>query len=110
MEAIRIKIWLTEKHRQEPIYIVDDSTVPIAAEFQGAGSVLQGAEVIAYAKKSGDIVKSAKCTVDGDTAVFTPSRYFFFPGWNRLQYEIGGKLISFETDVFCSKRISKGGV
>lgn len=109
MEAIRIKVWLAEKHRQEPISIVDDSTVPIVAEFQDAGSALQGAEVIAYAKY-GDTVQSAPCTVDGSTVVFTPSVDFFRPGRNRLQYEIGGKLISFATDVFCSKRISKGGV
>lgn len=109
MEAIRIKVWLAEKHRQEPIYIVDDSTVPIVAGFQDTGSVLQGAEVIAYAKY-GDAVQSAPCTVDGSTAVFTPSVDFFHTGRNRLQYEIGGKLISFKTDVFCSKRISKGGV
>ena len=109
MDAIRIKVWLAEKHRQEPIYIVDDSTVPIIAEFQDAGRALQGADVIAYAK-SGDAVQSARCTVGGSTAVFTPSVDFFQPGRNRLQYEIGGKLISFETDVFCSKRISKGGV
>lgn len=109
MEAIRIKVWLSEKHRQEPIYIVDDSTVPIMAEFQDAGSVLQGAEVIAYAKY-GDKVQSATCTVDGSTAAFTPSVDFFHPGWNQMQFEIGAKVISFAIDVFCAKRISKGGV
>lgn len=109
MEAIRIKIWITEKHRQEPVFIVDDSTVPIIAEFQDAGNVLQGSEVIAYAK-AGDTVQSARCTVDGNTAVFTPSDDFFQPGRNRLQYEIGGEIISFATDVCCFKRISKGGV
>lgn len=109
MDAIRIKVWLAEKHRQEPIYIVDDSTVPIVAEFQDAGSALQGDEVIAYAE-SGDTVQSAPCTVEGNTAVFTPSDDFFQPGRNLLQYEIGGKLISFAADVFCAERISKGGV
>lgn len=109
MDAIRIKVWLAEKHRQEPIYIVDDSTVPIVAEFQDAEIAMQGAEVIAYAK-AGGAVQSATCTVDGNTAVFTPSADFFQTGRNILQYEIGGKLISFATDVFCSKRISKGGV
>lgn len=108
MEAIRIKVWLAEKYRQEPISIVDDSAVPIVAEFQDAGSVLHGAEVIAYAKY-GDAVQSAPCTVDGSTAVFTPSVDFFQPGRNRLQYEIGGRIISFSIDVICEKRISKGG-
>ena len=106
MEAIKISIFLSEKRRQEPIYIVDDSTVPIAAEFQDAS--LDGAEVIAYAKAGGTI-KSANCSVDGNTAVFTPSADFFAPGLNRLQYEIGGKIISFSIDVICEKRISKGG-
>lgn len=109
MEAIRIKVWLSEKHRQEPIYIVDDSTVPIMAEFLDAGRVLHGAEVIAYAKY-GDTVQSAPCTVDGGTAEFTPSVDFFNPGWNQMQFEIGAKVISFAIDVFCAKRISKGGV
>lgn len=108
MEAIKIPVFLTEKRRQEPIYIVDDSTVPIAAEFQDAGNALVGAEVIAYAKY-GDTVKSSSCSVDGNTAVFTPSADFFAPGRNRLQYEIGGGIISFAIDVICGKRISKGG-
>ena len=108
MDAIKIPIFLTEKRRQEPIYIVDDSTVPIAAEFVDAGSTLEGAGVIAYAKAGGTI-KSARCTVDGNTAVFTPSADFFAPGLNRLQYEIGGNIISFAIDVICAKRISKGG-
>lgn len=108
MDAIKIQVFLSEKRRQEPIYIVDDSTVPIAAEFQDAGSALEGAGVIAYAK-AGDTVKSANCTVDGNTAVFTPSADFFAPGLNRLQYEIGGRVISFAIDVICGKRISKGG-
>ena len=106
MEAIKISIFLSEKRRQEPIYIVDGSTVPIAAEFQDAS--LDGADVIAYAK-AGDTVKSARCTVYGNTAVFTPSADFFAPGRNRLQYEIGGRIISFAVDVICAKRISKGG-
>ena len=106
MEAIKISIFLTEKRRQEPIYIVDDSTVPIAAEFQDAS--LDNAEVIAYAK-AGDTIKSANCSVDGNTAVFTPSADFFATGRNRLQYEIGGRIISFPIDVICGKRISKGG-
>lgn len=106
MDAIKIPIFLTEKRRQEPIYIVDDSTVPIAAEFQDAS--LDNAEVIAYAK-AGDAVQSARCTVDGNTAVFTPSADFFAPGLNRLQYEIGGRIISFAVDVICEKRISNGG-
>lgn len=106
MEAIKISIYLSEKRRQEPIYIVDDSTVPIAAEFQDAS--LNGAGVIAYAK-AGDAVQSARCTVDGNTAVFTPSADFFAPGLNRLQYEISGRIISFAVDVICEKRISKGG-
>ena len=108
MGAIKISIFLAEKRRQEPIYIVDDSTVPIAAEFQDAGSALDGAEVIAYAK-AGDTTKSASCTVDGNTAVFTPSADFFTLGLNQLQYEIGGRIISFAIDVICEKRISKGG-
>ena len=108
MGAIKIPIFLAEKRRQEPIYIVDDSTVPIAAEFMDAGSALNGAEVIAYAK-AGDTTKSARCTVDGNKAVFTPSADFFAPGLNQLQYEIGGKIISFAIDVICGKRISKGG-
>lgn len=108
MDAIKISIYLSEKRRQEPIYIVDDSTVPIAAEFHDAGSALEGAEVIAYAK-AGDAVQSARCTVDGNTAVFTPSADFFTLGLNRLQYEIGGRIISFAVDVICAKRISKGG-
>lgn len=106
MDAIKIPVFLTEKRRQEPIYIVDDSTVPIAAEFQDAS--LDNAEVIAYAKAL-DTIKSASCTVDGNTAVFTPSADFFAPGLNRLQYEIGGRIISFAIDVICAKRISKGG-
>ena len=106
MEAIKISIFLSEKRRQEPIYIVDDSTVPIAAEFQDAS--LGNAEVIAYAK-TGDAVQSASCTVDGNTAVFTPSADFFATGRNRLQYEIGGRIISFSIDVICANRISKGG-
>lgn len=106
MEAIKISIFLTEKRRQEPIYIVDDSTVPIATEFVDAP--LGGAEVIAYAK-AGDAVQSARCTVDGNTAVFTPTADFFAPGLNRLQYEIGGRIISFAVDVICEKRISKWG-
>lgn len=106
MEAIKIPIFLTEKRRQEPIYIVDDSTVPISAEFMDAS--LDNAEVIAYAK-AGDAVQSARCTVDGNTAVFTPSADFFAPGLNQLQYEIGGRIISFAVDVICTKRISKGG-
>ena len=106
MDAIKIQVFLSEKRRQEPIYIVDDSTVPIAAEFQDAS--LDNAEVIAYAK-AGDTVKSARCTVGGNTAVFTPSADFFAPGRNRLQYEIGGRIISFAIDVICGKRISKGG-
>lgn len=106
MDAIKIPVFLTEKRRQEPVYIVDDSTVPIAAEFQDAS--LDGAEVIAYAKV-GDTIKSASCTVDGNTAVFTPSVDFFAPGRNRMQYEVGGKIISFAIDVICEKRISKGG-
>lgn len=106
MDAIKIPIFLTEKRRQEPIYIVDDSAVPIAAEFQDAS--LNGAEVIAYVK-AGDIIKSANCSVDGNTAVFTPSADFFALGLNRLQYEIGGRIISFAVDVICGKRISKGG-
>ena len=109
MEAIRIKVWLSEKRRQEPISIVDDSTVPIVAEFQDAEIDLRGAEVIVYAK-SGDAVQSAKCTVNGKTAAFTPSADFFQPGWNQMQFEIGAKVISFAIDVFCAKRISKGGV
>lgn len=109
MDAIKIHIFLTEKRRQESIYIVDDSTVPIAAEFQDAGSALDGARVIAYAK-AGDTIKSANCAVDGNTAVFTPSADFFSPGRNRLQYEIGGKIISYAIDVICGKRISKGGI
>ena len=108
MEAIKIPIFLAEKRRQEPVYIVDDSTVPIAAEFMDAGSSMDGAEVIAYAK-AGDTIKSASCTVEGNTAVFTPSVDFFAPGRNRLQYEIGGRIISFAIDVICAKRISKGG-
>lgn len=108
MGAIKISIFLAEKRRQEPIYIVDDSTVPIAAEFHDAGSALDSAEVIAYAK-AGNTVQSANCTVDGNTAVFTPSADFFAPGLNRLQYEIGGNIISFAIDVICEKRISKGG-
>ena len=107
-EAIKIHIFLIEKRRQESIYIVDDSTVPIAAGFMDAGNAIVGAEVIAYAK-AGDTVQSASCTVDGNTAVFTPSADFFVPGLNRLQYEIGGKIISFAIDVICEKRISKGG-
>ncbi|MDO5765025.1 MAG: hypothetical protein Q4P84_04930 [Elusimicrobiales bacterium] len=106
MDAIKISIYLSEKRRQESIYIVDDSTVPIAAEFQDAS--LDNAEVIAYAK-AGDTIKSANCSVDGNTAVFTPSADFFSPGRNRLQYEIGGRIISFAIDVICGKRISKGG-
>ena len=106
MDAIKIPVFLAEKRRQEPIYIVDDSTVPIAAEFQDAS--LDGAEVIAYTK-AGDAVQSARCTMDGNTAVFTPSADFFAPGLNRLQYEIGGRIISFAIDVICGKRISKGG-
>ena len=108
MEAIKIPIFLTENRRQEPVYIVDDSTVPIYAEFMDAGSTMEGAGVIAYAK-AGDTVKSANCTVDGNTAVFTPSADFFAPGRNLLQYEIGGRIISFAIDVICEKRISKGG-
>ena len=108
MDAIKISIYLSEKRRQEPIYIVDDSTVPIAAEFMDAGSALNGAEVIVYANAGGTI-KSARCTVDGNKAVFTPSADFFAPGMNRLQYEIGGNIISFAIDVICAKRISKGG-
>lgn len=108
MEAIKIPVFLTEKRRQEPIYIVDDSTVPVAAEFMDAGNALGGAEVIAYAK-AGDTTKSARCTVDGNKAVFTPSADFFAPGRNQLQYEIGGRIISFAVDVICAKRISKGG-
>ena len=108
MEAIKIPIFLAEKRRQEPIYIVDDSTVPISAEFMDAGSTMEGAEVIAYAKAV-DAVQSASCTVDGNTSVFTPSADFFAPGRNRLQYEIGGRIISFAVDVICTKRISKGG-
>lgn len=108
MDAIKISIFLTEKCRQEPVYIVDDSTVPIAAEFMDAGSAMDGAEVIAYAKAV-DTIKSANCSVDGNTAVFTPSTDFFAPGRNRLQYEIGGRIISFAIDVICAKRISKGG-
>ena len=106
MDAIKILIFLSEKRRQKPIYIVDDSTVPIAAEFQDAP--LDNAEVIAYAK-AGGAIKSASCSVDGNTAVFTPSADFFAPGLNRLQYEIGGRIISFAIDVICGKRISKGG-
>lgn len=106
MEAIKIQIFLTEKRRQKPIYIVDDSTVPISAEFMDAS--LGNAEVIAYAKAGGTI-KSARCAVDGNTAVFTPSADFFAPGLNRLQYEISGRIISFAIDVICAKRISKGG-
>lgn len=109
MEAIKIKIWLAEKHAQAPIYIVDDSTVPIVAEFQDAGGALQAAEVIAYAK-SGDVVQSSKCTVDGNTALFTPTADFFVPGRNLLQFEVGAKIISFAITVFCAKKISKGGV
>ena len=108
MDAIKISIYLSEKRRQEPIYIVDDSTVPIAAEFVDAGSTLEGAGVIAYAKTGGTI-KSANCTVDGNTAVFTPSADFFAPGLNQLQYEIGERIIGFAVDVICTKRISKGG-
>lgn len=108
MEAIKIQIFLTEKRRQEPIYIVDDSTVPIAAEFMDDGNAIVGAEVIAYAK-SRNTVHSARCTVCGNTAVFTPSADFFAPGLNRLQYEIGGRIISLAIDVICGKRISKGG-
>ena len=108
MEAIKISIFLSEKRRQEPVYIVDDSTVPIAAEFMDTGNALGDAEVIAYAKAV-DAVQSANCTVDGNTAVFTPSADFFAPGMNRLQYEIGGRIISFAIDVICGKRISKGG-
>ena len=108
MDAIKIPVFLTEKRRQEPIYIVDDSTVPVAAEFMDAGNALGGAEVIAYAKAGGTI-KSASCSVDGNTAVFTPSADFFAPGLNQLQYEIGWRIISFAVDVICGKRISKGG-
>lgn len=108
MDAIKIPVFLTEKRRQEPIYIVDDSIVPISAEFMDAGSALEGAGVIAYAKAGGTI-KSASCSVDGKTAVFTPSADFFAPGRNQLQYEIGGSIISFAVDVICAKRISKGG-
>lgn len=108
IDAIKIPVFLTEKRRQEPVYIVDDSTVPISAEFQDAGNVMEGAGVIAYAK-AGDTIKSANCSVDGNTAVFTPSADFFVPGRNRLQYEIGGMIISFAVDVICAKRISKGG-
>ena len=108
MEAIKIPIYLSEKRRQEPIYIVDDSTVPISAEFKDAEISLQGAEVIAYAK-SGDTVQSAKCIVNGNTAAFTPSVDFFNPGCNQMQFEIGANVISFAIDIFCAKRISKGG-
>lgn len=108
IDAIKIPIYLSEKRRQGPVYIVDDSTVPIAAEFMDAGSAMEGAVVIAYAK-AGDTTKSARCTVDGNTAVFTPSVDFFAPGLNRLQYEIGGRIISFAIDVICGKRISNGG-
>ena len=108
MEAIKIQIFLSEKRRQEPIYIVDDSTVPIAAKFMDAGNSIVGADVIAYAKAV-DTVQSARCTVDGNTAVFTPSADFFEPGLNRLQYEIGGNIISFAIDVICAERISNGG-
>ena len=108
MDAIEISIYLSEKRRQEPIYIVDDSTVPISAEFMDAGNAMAGAGVIAYAK-AGNTVHSASCTVDGNTAVFTPSADFFAPGLNRLQYEIGGKIISFSIDVICAERISNGG-
>ena len=108
MDAIKISVFITEKRRQEPIYIVDDSTVPISAEFQDAGNALDGAEVIAYAK-AGNTVQSANCTVDGNKAVFTPSVDFFAPGRNRMQYEIGGRIISFAIDVICGKRISNGG-
>ena len=107
MDAIEISIYLSEKRRQEPIYIVDDSTMPIAAVFKDAENSLEGAEVTAYAKAV-DSVQSARCTVDGNTVVFTPSADFFAPGLNRLQYEIGGKIISFSIDVICAKRISKG--
>lgn len=108
MDAIEISIYLSEKRRQEPVYIVDDSTVPITAVFKDAENSMEGAEVIAYAK-AGDAVQFANCYVDGNTAVFTPSADFFEPGLNRLQYEIGGKIISFAIDVICTKRISKGG-
>ena len=108
MDAIEISIYLSEKRRQEPIYIVDDSTMPIAAVFKDAENPLDGEEVIVYAK-SGDAVQFANCTVNGKTAVFTPSSDFFAPGRNRMQYEIGGRAISFAVDVICAKRISKGG-
>lgn len=108
MDAIEISIYLSEKRRQEPVYIVDDSTVPITAVFKDAENSLDGAEVIAYVK-AGDAVQFANCYVDGNTAVFTPSSDFFAPGRNQLQYEIGGRIISYAIDVICSKRISKGG-
>lgn len=44
MDAIEISIYLSEKRRQEPVYIVDDQTVPITAVFKDAENSLKGEE------------------------------------------------------------------
>lgn len=103
---ITIPIYLNSQRRVEAVHIVDDSMVPISAVFQDTS--LSGAAVKAFAK-FGDTVKSANCSVSGNTATFTPNADFFAEGRNRLQFEINSKIVSFAVDVICERRISKGG-
>lgn len=106
MEAIRFPVWVTEYHSTPPIAIVDDCTVPLLAEFQDL-ALPPGAEVIVYVK-AGTAVRSAKCTVDGNTAYFTPAADFFQIGQNLIQFEVNETYITFPQRVSCGRRISKG--
>ena len=109
MQAITRQIYITRKTRVPPIYIVQDSAVPIALEFMDY-DIPAGASLKAYSKAVGsDDVYSALPSAQGNTVTLVAEPGFFVYGDNKLQVEVNGQIIPFVIDVRCEIRLSRSG-
>ena len=109
MQAITRQIYITRKTRVPPIYIVQDSAVPIALEFMDY-DIPAGASLKAYSKAVGsDDVYSALPSAQGNTVTLVAEPGFFVYGDNKLQVEVNGQIIPFVIDVRCEVRLSRTG-
>lgn len=101
IEKIVRDVYLFSKRRVAPIYIVQESLLPIALRFADY-TIPEGAVAQVYCSQFGnDATYTQAASIADNSVEFTPVDGFFRPGNNKLWVTVNGEKIPSGIDVCC---------
>ena len=101
IEKIVRDVYLFSKRRVAPIYIVQESLLPIALRFADY-TIPEGAAAQVYCSQFGnDTTYTQAASIADNSVEFTPVDGFFRPGNNKLWVTVNGEKIPSGIDVCC---------